>query len=208
MSVLSVESATESDKYLDLQNYVEARALPEGGYLVLEQEINAQIPFKFDLFPLLIEGVVDTNALSLTADIKVYVPIKGYVTVYHFSKSLKDGITIPIDLPLIKGSIIFKIEDWQGKKWFTLVIDVKFPIFPPISKTIHLFAIPLLGASNGVSVAGLTAGSTVSAADLNTQWLEQLHLFSKLALANGGALPVLPQVAAATGHIETEIAPL
>ncbi|KZT40401.1 hypothetical protein SISSUDRAFT_1060327 [Sistotremastrum suecicum HHB10207 ss-3] len=189
MSVLSAESAT------DLQSYVEARALPEGGYLVLEQEINAKIPFKFELFPLLIEGVYDTGADYLTGNVKLYIPLKGYVVILHFSGNLKDGIVIPINLPLIKGTLTFKSELWQGAQWLTLIVDVKFSIFPPINKTFHLFKL-LPIPSAGVGAAGLTNGSTVSAADLNTQWLEQLHLFSKLALANGGALPTLPQVAA------------
>lgn len=113
---------------------------------------------------------------------------------YHFYGSLTEGVSFSLDLFVIKGSIALKLEPFQGRKWFTAVIDVVPIVGGEIHETFHIFPIPFTSAGAGVEVNGFVAGSTVSAADLNKQWLEQLHLFSKLALANGGALPVPSEV--------------
>ncbi|KZT40396.1 hypothetical protein SISSUDRAFT_1044297 [Sistotremastrum suecicum HHB10207 ss-3] len=195
MSVITAEAAA------DIQTYLEARALPEdGGYLVVEQTLTGDLPFKWEKFPLRIEGVLNPSALSITGDVAVYIPLKGWTNVYHFSGSLITGIVITLNLFVVKGTLTLKAEDWQGKKWLTFIVDLTFIVGGGIHDTFHIFAIPFTAVGSGVQANGVS--SALSTGDLNQQWLEQLHLFSKLALANGGSLPVLqgqalPEVSAA-----------
>ncbi|KZT40390.1 hypothetical protein SISSUDRAFT_1060317 [Sistotremastrum suecicum HHB10207 ss-3] len=200
MSVITAESAA------DFQSYTETHALPgDAGYLVVEQDLaNGDTPFKWEKFPLRIEGVYNKNILYASGDVSVYVPIKGWTVVVHFSGSLITGIVIDLNLVIVKGTLTLKVEQWQGKQWLTFIVDLTFIGGGGIHDTFHIIPIPsgFPVAQSGGQANGVSSASSLTTGDLNQQWLEQLHLFSKLALANGGSLPelqaqALPQIPAA-----------
>ncbi|KZT40402.1 hypothetical protein SISSUDRAFT_517287 [Sistotremastrum suecicum HHB10207 ss-3] len=180
MSTLDAETVSA------LESYVNEHALPDdGGYLVLEQPIGITVPFKWELFPFRIIGSYDKGNLSIKADAQVFVPIKGWTTIYHFSGSLTEGITAIIDTPIAKGIVTVKAEEWNGGKWFTVIVKLWIIGGSNIDKTIHVFKIPPIHSQEEEeAVANAVA---LGNPDLNTQWLEHLHLFSKLVLENGGA---------------------
>ncbi|KZS91823.1 hypothetical protein SISNIDRAFT_550847 [Sistotremastrum niveocremeum HHB9708] len=180
MSTLDIESASA------LESYVNDHALPDdGGYLLLEQPIGITVPFKWELFPFRIIGSYNIGTLSITADAEVFVPIKGWTPIYHFAGSLTEGVSAHIDTPIAKGTVTLKVEEWNGAKWFTVIVKLWIIGGINIDKTIHVFKIPPIHSQEEEeAVANAVA---LGNPDLNTQWLEHLHLFSKLVLENGGA---------------------
>ncbi|KZT40394.1 hypothetical protein SISSUDRAFT_1031955 [Sistotremastrum suecicum HHB10207 ss-3] len=191
MSAITAEAAS------DIQNYIEAHALPgDAGYLVVEQSLaNGDTPFKWEKFPLRVEGVYNASTLSVSGDVSVYIPIKGWTNVYHFAGSLVTGISTTLDLFFVKGTLTLKAEPWQGQKWITLTVNLTFITGGSLNDTFHILPIPFTSGGTGVQANGVSSVSSLSTGDLNQQWLEQLHLFSKLALANGGSLPELQSLA-------------
>ncbi|KZT40414.1 hypothetical protein SISSUDRAFT_1031970 [Sistotremastrum suecicum HHB10207 ss-3] len=166
-TVLSLDAASE------IQAYLKSHALPEGGYLLVEQTSDASIPFSWEEFPLRVKGSIDTSSLSVSADAQVYVPIKGWTTIAHIAGSLKTGVSVSVNVLIAKGTITIKIENYQGADWLTLILDLTVLGSYNFSKTIHLFKVPF---ATNVQSNGISAG-------ISKEWLEQLRLFSQLALA-------------------------
>lgn len=189
---------------IDLEGYINSHALPDnGGYLLLEEEIEIGVPFMWEFFPLRVSrenqrpnlhrfltplnqviGTYNSALLSIKGDVGVFVPIKGWTTIYHFSGSLTKGITAEINTPVAKGTITFNVEDWEGAEWFTLTVKVWVIGNINIDNTFRLFKISPIHTDDAQRT---TNSAAVSNLDLNKQWIEHLHLFSKLALENGGA---------------------
>ncbi|KZT40391.1 hypothetical protein SISSUDRAFT_1060318 [Sistotremastrum suecicum HHB10207 ss-3] len=185
MSVLSAEAAA------DIASYLEAHALPDGGgYIVVEQAIGHKIPFRFENGKLLIEGVLDVDDRFVSGDVNIWFPIFGWRTVFHFSGKVPDdvGVWFDIDLFAIKGRITFKYQYVLGVKFFTMILAIRILNTWDINGTIPLFPVPFF--SSPIAGTGpVNAPSAAAGTYINNQWLEQLHLFSKLALEKGAVLP-------------------
>lgn len=94
---------------------------------------------------------------------------------------------------MVSGTITFKFEYLAGIQWFTMVLALKVFGKWDFNKTLPLFPIPFVSSENS-GLGPVNASSVTAGADFNKQWLEQLHLFSKLALETGGALPEVAAV--------------
>ncbi|KZS91813.1 hypothetical protein SISNIDRAFT_550843 [Sistotremastrum niveocremeum HHB9708] len=183
MSTISAEAAS------DIVNYLESHALPDGrGYVVVEQAIGAKLPFAFEQDRIHVSGVLDMDDHTIAGDIEVQLPLWGWKHVFHFYGMVIEGpgAVFPFDLVLISGSITFKYQWLQGMKWLILILDVK-ALGQDYHDTRPLFPVPFL-TSNTTAIR-LVGAPSANGTGPNPQWLQQLHLYSKVALDNGGVFP-------------------
>ncbi|KZS91812.1 hypothetical protein SISNIDRAFT_467404 [Sistotremastrum niveocremeum HHB9708] len=95
----------------------------DGPSLVLEPFYRRTVSFDWELFPLRIVGSYTLNNLLIDADAQVFLPIKGWTTVYHLSGNLTEGISAHVDTPIAKGTVTVRIEEWEGDQWFTVIVS-------------------------------------------------------------------------------------